>query len=229
MSRAHSSTGAIQISRQPKAKTPEIYQSEGNLSETAMLRSRLRSGPDEYFSVQIEQKIYERRFADAIAMVRDAIASPDQPLRLKTYYRWTLADLKQFSGDTVGARVAWEQLRDEVESLRRTKGDAYAFDALASAYAALGDQRKALATVPQVPVDALNVGGLAYPRARISVYAGVKDSAVEQLAISAHNPNPGGVGFGATYGDLKLNPVWDSLRGDPRFEKIVASLAPKKP
>jgi predicted nucleic acid-binding Zn ribbon protein len=32
----------------------------------------------------------------------------------------------------------------------------------------------------------------------------------------------------ATYGDLKLNPVWDTLRGDPRFEKIVASLAPKK-
>ena len=40
-------------------------------------------------------------------------------------------------------------------------------------------------------------------------------------------PSPGGSGFSATYGDLKLNPVWDSLRGDPRFEKIVASLAPK--
>jgi hypothetical protein len=34
---------------------------------------------------------------------------------------------------------------------------------------------------------------------------------------------PGGV----HYGDLKLDPVWDSLRGDPRFEKIVASLKPK--
>jgi len=31
-----------------------------------------------------------------------------------------------------------------------------------------------------------------------------------------------------TYGDLRLNPMWDPLRGDPRFEKIVASLAPKK-
>jgi hypothetical protein len=147
----------------------------------------------------------------------------------KPSWRWTLADLKQFSGDTVGARVAWGQLRDEVESLRRTKGDAYAFDALASAYAALGDQGKALATVHQVPVDALNIGGLAYVRARIAVYAGDKDSAVEQFAISAHNPNPGGAGFGVTDGDLKLNPVWDPLRGDPRFEKIVESLAPKEP
>jgi len=32
-----------------------------------------------------------------------------------------------------------------------------------------------------------------------------------------------------SYGVLKLLPVWDPLRGDPRFEKIVASLAPKKP
>jgi hypothetical protein len=30
-----------------------------------------------------------------------------------------------------------------------------------------------------------------------------------------------------SYGALKLFPVWDPLRGDPRFEKIVASLAPK--
>jgi len=69
---------------------------------------------------------------------------------------------------------------------------------------------------------------LAYVRARIAVYAGNKDSAIEQLATSAQNPVPGGSGFSATYGDLKLNPVWDSLRGDPRFEKIVASPAPKK-
>jgi hypothetical protein len=31
-----------------------------------------------------------------------------------------------------------------------------------------------------------------------------------------------------TYGELKLDPFWDPLRGDPRFEKIVASLAPKE-
>jgi hypothetical protein len=31
-----------------------------------------------------------------------------------------------------------------------------------------------------------------------------------------------------SYGVLKLHPFWDSLRGDPRFEKIVVSLAPKE-
>jgi TolB-like protein/DNA-binding winged helix-turn-helix (wHTH) protein/Tfp pilus assembly protein PilF len=208
-----------------------IYQSTANLSEAATVLSRMHYDPrSEYFVDQITQRIYERRFAEAIAMVTEAIATPNQLHRLKAYYGCTLADLKQFSGDTVGARVAWQQLRDEVESSRRqTKGERFAFDALAAAYAALGDQRKALAIVDQVsvPVDALSVGNLAYVRARIAIYAGDRDSAVEQLAISAHNPASGGSGFSATYGDLKLNPVWDTLRGDPRFEKIVASLAPK--
>ena len=204
-----------------------IYQWAANLSEAAMLLSRIRYDPSsEYFSIQIWQRIYERRFADAIAMVRDAI--PNQTFLRKVYLRWTLADLGQFSDDPTGARVAWQQLIDEVEiSRRETKQENVGFEGLAAGYAALGEQRKALAIVDQVPVDSLNLGGLAYLRARIAIYAGNKDSAVEQLATAAHNPVPGASGFGATYGDLKLNPVWDTLRGDPRFEKIVASLAPK--
>ena len=59
-------------------------------------------------------------------------------------------------------------------------------------------------------------------RARVAVQAGEKDLAIQQLAISAQDP------VGVDYGDLKLNPMWDPLRGDPRFEKIVASLAPKE-
>jgi len=206
-----------------------IYQCAANLSEAATLLSRVPSDPSsEYFVVQIWQRIYERRFADAFAMVTDAIATRDLPSSAKAIYGWTLADLKQFTGDIIGARTAWQQLRDEVESSRRQmKEEQFGFNVLAAADAALGDQRKALAIVEQEQVDALNVGGLAYLRARIAVYAGDKDSAIEQLAIASHNPVPGGTGYSATYGDLKLNPVWDPLRGDPRFEKIIASLAPK--
>jgi hypothetical protein len=46
--------------------------------------------------------------------------------------------------------------------------------------------------------------------------------------LEANVQSPGGH-FIVTYGALKLLPFWDPLRGDPRFEKIVASLAPKKP
>jgi TolB-like protein len=57
--------------------------------------------------------------------------------------------------------------------------------------------------------------------AMIAAWAGDKDFACEQLAIALSGPS------GLTYGELKLMPLWDPLRGDPCFEKIVASLAPK--
>ena len=58
--------------------------------------------------------------------------------------------------------------------------------------------------------------------AMIYAWVGDKESALKQLEISS------GIPTGITYGELKLNPDWDPLRGDPRFEKIVQSLAPKE-
>jgi serine/threonine-protein kinase len=57
--------------------------------------------------------------------------------------------------------------------------------------------------------------------ARIGAWVGNKDLACQQLAIAVRPPSP------LSYGDLKLMPWWDPLRGDQCFEKIVASLAPK--
>ena len=57
--------------------------------------------------------------------------------------------------------------------------------------------------------------------AMIAAWVGDKDLACEQLAIAISGPS------NLSYGELKLSPFWDPLRGDPRFEKIVASLAPK--
>ena len=67
----------------------------------------------------------------------------------------------------------------------------------------------------------LEVPALVTNLAWICAWTGERDLAIEQLEIVAKIP------AGPTYGELRLDPVWDSLRGDPRFEKIVASLAPK--
>ena len=58
--------------------------------------------------------------------------------------------------------------------------------------------------------------------ARIAASVGDKDLACQQLAVALRYPSS------PTYGQLKLLPWWDPLRGDPCFEKIVASLAPKE-
>jgi hypothetical protein len=71
-----------------------------------------------------------------------------------------------------------------------------------------------------VEKDTVNINMIKY-LAMIAAWVGDKDLACEQLAIAISTPSA------LSYGQLKLLPFWDPLRGDPRFEKIVASLAPK--
>jgi len=93
--------------------------------------------------------------------------------------------------------------------------------------AALGRKEEALSegrhAVELVPVEKDAVKGPVMVKylAMIAAWAGDRDLACEQLAIAIQPPSYIG------YGELKLLPWWDPLRGDPRFEKIVASLAPK--
>jgi hypothetical protein len=54
----------------------------------------------------------------------------------------------------------------------------------------------------------------------ICAWTGERDQAIQQLQTLARLP------AGVSYGEIRLDPFWDPLRGDPRFEKIVASLAP---
>lgn len=93
--------------------------------------------------------------------------------------------------------------------------------------AALGRKEEALRegkrAVDLLPVEKDALSGIAMIRylAMIAAWAGDKDLACEQLANVTTRP------ASVSYGQLKLMPFWDPLRGDPRFEKIVASLAPK--
>ncbi len=97
--------------------------------------------------------------------------------------------------------------------------------------AALGRKEEALRegrrAIELLPVEKESTGGsqmLVY-FAMIAAWAGEKDTALQYLAANAQSP--GGYAV-ATYGALKLLPVWDPLRGDRRFEQIVTSLAPKE-
>jgi serine/threonine protein kinase/tetratricopeptide (TPR) repeat protein len=93
--------------------------------------------------------------------------------------------------------------------------------------AALGRKEEALREgrrgVELLPVEKDAIRGKAMIRylAKIAAWVGDNDLACEELTIATRVPS------GVSYGQLKLMPWWDPLRGDPRFEKIVASLAPK--
>jgi TolB-like protein/Flp pilus assembly protein TadD len=131
-------------------------------------------------------------------------------------------------GNAAAARTAFLAARDEVaKSVEDHPDFAAALSVLGVIDAglerkeeALREGRRACELLP-VSKDAVDGVVFATNLAQIYAWTGEKDLAIEQLAAVERVPNR------LSYGALKLHPYWDSLRGDPRFEKIVASLAPK--
>ena len=137
--------------------------------------------------------------------------------------------IAQMTQDNAKARAAFTAARAEQEKLvRADPDDAGALSVLGLIDAALGRKEEALRegrrAVELLPVekDVLNGVRMIAGLARIAASVGDKDLACEQLTHASRLPS-GAV----SYGQLKLLPWWDPLRGDPCFEKIVASLAPK--
>src|SRR5262249_3588407 len=136
--------------------------------------------------------------------------------------------IARMTNDTEQARVAFTAARTAQEkAIQAQPNYGPPLCVLGLIDAALGRKEDALRegqrAVELVPLekDAINGPRMIAQLAMIAAWAGDKDLACEQLAMAIRPPAP------VTYGQLKLLPFWDPLRGDPRFEKIVASLAPK--
>jgi serine/threonine protein kinase/tetratricopeptide (TPR) repeat protein len=130
--------------------------------------------------------------------------------------------------DDAKARAAFTAARVEQEKLVKADPEnPGAVCVLGLIDAALGRKGEALregrsaAKLLPVEKDAINGKSLIVYLAIIAGWVGDHNLACEQLAIASHPPSD------LNYGELKLLPWWDPLRGDPCFEKIVASLAPK--
>jgi TolB-like protein/class 3 adenylate cyclase/Tfp pilus assembly protein PilF len=131
-------------------------------------------------------------------------------------------------GDSAKAQAAFTAARREVEkTVERQPEFAAALSLLGMIDAglerkeqAIQEGRRACELLP-VSKDAIDGAALAINLAQIYAWSGEKDRAIEQIAAVQRVPST------LSYGLLKLHPYWDPLRGDPRFEKIVASLAPK--
>ena len=95
--------------------------------------------------------------------------------------------------------------------------------ALGRKEAALQEGRRAIELLP-VEKDSVNGSYMIQYFAVTAAWTGEKDLALQQLEIGTRAPSASQL---LSYGGLKLLPFWDPLRGDPRFEKIVDSLAPK--
>jgi TolB-like protein/Tfp pilus assembly protein PilF len=133
-------------------------------------------------------------------------------------------------GDDRAARDAFIRARNELEqTLRNEPNYAQGLCALGVIDAALGNREDAIRegelAVKLMPASASAIEGSVLIQYLAIIYAwtGDKDRAIQRLAEAAKLP-----GSHVTYGYLRLHLLWDPLRGDPRFEEIVASLAPKQ-
>jgi len=141
--------------------------------------------------------------------------------------------LARMTKDEARARTAFEAARAQQEKIVQAQPDhGPALCVLGLIDAALGrkdlaleEGRRAIALTP-VEKDVVNGSRVLQYFAITAAWTGEKELALQQLEAGLRAPM---ASFMLSYGALKLLPVWDPLRGDPRFEKIVASLAPKKP
>src|SRR6266403_4062668 len=145
-----------------------------------------------------------------------------------------LGVVARLKGDAAAARAAFMTARTQLEEeIRVHADDGRLLSRLGLIDAALGRKQEALSEgrraleVAPIAQEAM-FGGcpnevcVATDFAMICAWAGETELALERLEAVTKIPG------GPSYGDLRLNPMWDPLRGNPRFEKIVASLAPKE-
>jgi adenylate cyclase len=139
--------------------------------------------------------------------------------------------LARMSKDEARARAAFKADRAHKEKIVQAQPNygpplcvlAMIDAALGNKDLALEEGRRAIALTP-LEKDVINGSRVLQYFAITAAWAGDKDLALHQLETGLRAPMASGM---LSYGALKLHPLWDPLRGDPRFEKIVASLAPK--
>jgi tetratricopeptide (TPR) repeat protein len=171
----------------------------------------------------------ERDFAAAGRAL--AAMSPDGISKENIWFprAWYEGLAARTRGDVVGARAAFMAARAEIEKTVRQQPDyAQALSVLGMIDAGLSRKEQAISkgrgAVELLPVtkDAFAGAHMMRYLAIIYTWIGERNLAIEQLAALIRQP-----GY-LSYGRLKLHPEWDPLRGDPRFDKIVASLAPRE-
>jgi serine/threonine protein kinase/Tfp pilus assembly protein PilF len=215
-----------------------VEQAQGNLQRASALLAPLHLADNsETLETHVYQAILERRPAQVIPRFKEILAKPDPALGFYNgEMRFWLGWAQEVAGDHAGARETWRQARSELEPFLKEQPDNYGLlGDLALTNMGLGDKAAAIAFAERaiaanpIEKDAVTGPGPLEILARVTAGMEERDRAIAALQKLLSIPYSGGLGNGVplTPALLRLDPMFDPLRNDPRFQKLVASPAPK--
>ena len=209
----------------------EIYQALGQLdqADAVLARMQMDANDESAIDVMFLQRRLRHDYPSGVALMQSSLAKLDPALRYyHAGYLTLLGDFQRLAGDAAGAQNSYTQCCEEMKSLLREQPDnPRLMSILASATAGLGDKESALKLQEQALEKARTahdlLDGPSYEEglAQLQAQAGLKDRAITALQrLLSTN------GALVTPALLRLDPNWDSVRGDPRFQALTVDKAP---
>ncbi len=210
-----------------------VYQALGELDKAEAVLGTLNSGgsdPRIVLAVAY-QKLLQRRYPDGVALLKSYLASATPQLGISlSQIRISLGDLQRLSADAPAANASYARARDELDAqLKQQPDNSEIISALAQAYAGLGDKKVALQYAEQALAlrpesqDVLLARQYEENLARIEARFGEADRAIKVLQHLLTVP------YGSppiTSALLRLDPDFDQLRSDPRFQELCKDKQP---
>ena len=214
-----------------------IAQAEGDLPRAAAILAPLHPNADDAQALETQayQAILEGRPGPIIPQLKEILANPDQALG---YYngelRFWLGWAQEVAGDRAAAQESWRQARSELERFLKEQPENYLLIGdLALTNMGLGDKAAALALTERalavLPIEKDAVDGPAPIEilARVAAGMGEPDRAIAALQKLLSTPYEGLLAFNLplTPALLRLDPMFNPLRNDPRFQKLASSVS----